>query len=89
MQFRILVEADVSLLLRKDRVVTSHVAVFAGEPVRAALPKYDVTGNNELGGSLFGTESFARARGGFVCATLRGVRGGAGMVEWEEREPLK
>ena len=38
--------------------------------MRTALAKYDVARNNEFGGSLFGAQSFARARGGFVGATL-------------------
>lgn len=70
MRFRILVEADVPLLLCEYGVVTSHVAILAREPVRAALTEYDVAGDNELGSSLFGAESFARARGGFVGAAL-------------------
>lgn len=56
--------------------------------MRAALAEYDVAGDNKLGGSLFCAESFTRARGGFVGAALRGMRGGAGMVDWEEGKPL-
>lgn len=57
--------------------------------MRTALAKYDVAGNNELRRSFLGAESFARARGGFVGAALRGVRGRAGIMEREEGEPLE
>ena len=57
--------------------------------MRTALAKYDIAGDHELGGSLFGAESFARAWGGFVGTALCGVRGGAVMGEGEEREPLE
>lgn len=93
MRFGVLVEADVALLLGEDGVVPAHVAVLAGEPVRAALAEDDVAGDDELGGALFGAEAFAGALGGFVGAALGGVGGGAGVLEpveggvggrWEE-----
>ena len=55
----------------------------------AALTEYDVARHNELRGSLFRAESFARALGGFVGAAFRSVRGGAEKVEREERKPLE
>lgn len=70
MPFWILIEADVSLLLCEYGVVTPHVAVLTREPVRATLAKYNVTGNDELRGSLLGAESLARALGGLIGAAF-------------------
>ena len=84
MPFGVRVVAHVALLFREYGVVASHVAVFAGEPERAALAKYDGAGDDKFGGPSFGAESFARALGGFVGAALGGVRCGACVVEGEE-----
>ena len=89
MQFRILVEADVSLLLCEYRVVAPHVAVLAGEPFRAPLAEYDVARNYELSGSFFRAESFAGALSCLVAAFFCLVSCGAGEVEGKEREPLE
>lgn len=47
----------------------------------AALAEDDVAGHDELGGAFFGTETFPRARCGFVGSTLRGVRGASEVCE--------
>lgn len=70
-------------------MVPAHTAVVAGEPVGAPLAEDDVAGDDELGGSFLRAEAFAGAGGGFVGTALRGMGGGAGMVEGGEGEPLE
>lgn len=70
-------------------MVAPHVAILAGEPLRAALAEYDVARDDELSGSLFGAESFAGAFFGLDGAFFCFVMSGAGEVEGKERELLE
>lgn len=55
------------------RVVPTHAAVFAGEPVSAALAKDDVSRHDKFGGCFFGAETFSGALGGLVGSAFGGV----------------
>lgn len=77
MLFLVFVVRYIALFLGENSVIASHAAVFAGEPMRAALPKYNVAGNDQLQRGFLCTEAFAGALGGFVGPTFCGVSGGA------------
>lgn len=48
MFFRVFVVLDITALHRIDRVVSSHRAVIAWEPVRASLAEYNIAGDHIL-----------------------------------------
>lgn len=87
MLFLVFVVRNVALLLGENGVVASHAAVFARVPVRAALPKDDVAGNDQLRRGFLRTEAPAGALGGFVGPTFCDVGSGAGEEERGEKEP--
>jgi hypothetical protein len=61
MHARILIIPDIPALRRKDAMISSELAVFAGEPCCAALPEDDVAGDYVF--ACFASKSLAEAKG--------------------------
>ena len=85
MPLRISVVCDIALGCSENCMVPPQITVFAREPLSTALSEYDVTGYNELRGTLLCTETFARALLRFICAALSSMSCVAGEYWGEER----